>query len=44
MDGEDKYNLTFITRTRDEICIYYRDYFALEIIFPKGEEDKNSTY
>lgn len=34
MDGEDKYNLTFITRTKDEMCIYYRDYFALDIVFP----------
>ena len=42
MDGEDKYNVTFVTRSRDEVTIYYRDYFALDIVFPS--EPKSSVF
>jgi hypothetical protein len=35
MDGEEKFNVTFVTRARDEVTIYYRDFFALDIVFPK---------
>lgn len=34
MDGEDKYNVTFVSRSKDEIAIFYRDFFALDIVFP----------
>lgn len=35
IDGEEKYNVTFVTRTKEELTIYYRDFFALDILFPK---------
>jgi len=35
IDGEEKFNVTFVTRTKDELSIYYRDFFALDILFPK---------
>ena len=34
MDGEEKYNVTFVSRSKDEIAVFYRDYFALDIVFP----------
>ena len=40
IDGEDKYNVTFVTRTKDELTIYYRDFFALDILFPKEPKRK----
>lgn len=42
MDGEEKFNVTFIIRARDEVTIYYRDFFALDIVFPK--EQKKSVF
>lgn len=42
MDGEDKYNVTFVTRSKDEVTIYYRDFFALDIIFPS--EPKSNVF
>lgn len=42
MDGEDKYNVTFVTRSRNEMTIYYRDFFALDIVFPT--ESKTSVF
>lgn len=38
MDGEDKYNVTFVTRSREEVTIYYRDFFALDINFPTDKK------
>ncbi|CAI2362495.1 unnamed protein product [Moneuplotes crassus] len=35
IDGEEKYNVTFVTRTKEELTIYYRDFFALDILFPR---------
>lgn len=42
MDGEDKYNVTFVSRSKDEISIFYRDYFALDIVFPS--ETKSTAF
>ena len=42
MDGEDKYNVTFVSRSKDEISIFYRDYFALDIVFPS--EPKSTAF
>lgn len=42
IDGEEKYNVTFVTRTKEELTIYYRDFFALDILFPK--DTKRATF